>query len=122
MKRDLDLVRKLLIHFDEKEDAEIVEHIHIEGYDTLTVNYHLVLMDEAGFLSCERDMSSTTPDRVIRVQPFFLTWKGHEFLDSIRNEDIWNKTKDLVFTKTGTLTFEIIKQALNKVALSTLGL
>lgn len=122
MKRDLDLVRKLLIYFEEKETAEVVREVEIDGYDRINVLYHLVLMDEAGFLQCERTVSSTTPDRVIKVSPFLLTWKGHEFLDAARNEDNWNTVKKSVLTKTGALSFEVVKQLLNKTALSSLGL
>lgn len=90
MKRDLELVRKLLLFFDDKPGPAHVEIPPITGYDDSTIKYHLVLLYEAGFLQCE-PVKSTTSDRVIYVLPFELTWDGHEFLDKIRNQHIWDE-------------------------------
>ena len=90
MKRDFELVRKLLIFFDEKPGPEHVRIPPVAGYDDLTIKYHLVLLYGAGYLVCEPTTSSTS-DRVIEVLPFELTWEGHEFLDRIRDEYIWDE-------------------------------
>ena len=46
------------------------------------------------------------------VKDFFgqrLTWEGHEFLDAIRSDTVWNKTKK-IFTEQGvSMTFELVK-------------
>ncbi|MCK4752923.1 MAG: DUF2513 domain-containing protein, partial [Planctomycetes bacterium] len=88
MKRDFDLVRKLLIYFDEKPGPEHVEVPPIEGYDELSIKYHTVLLHDAEFLRCE-PVTSSSSNRVIYVIPFDLTWKGHEFLAKIRDDGIW---------------------------------
>jgi len=90
MRRDLELVRKLLVFFDKQTVANHVDVPPIEGYDAETIKYHLVLLYNAGYLSCEPVRSSAS-ERVIPVLPFELTWAGHEFLDKIRNEHIWNE-------------------------------
>jgi hypothetical protein len=90
MKRDLELVRKLLFLFEEKPGSNLVEVPEIPGYDEWTVKYHLVLLYDAGYLRCE-PVKSTSSDRVIYVLPFELTWDGHEFLDKIRNEHVWDE-------------------------------
>jgi hypothetical protein len=33
MKRDMDLIRKLLVYFEEKPDDRHVDQVRIEGYD-----------------------------------------------------------------------------------------
>jgi hypothetical protein len=90
MKRDIELVRKLLLFFDEKPGPEQVKIPPTSGYDDATISYHLVLLHDAGYLRCEAVKSSTS-DRVIYVLPFELTWSGHEFLDKIRNPHIWDE-------------------------------
>jgi hypothetical protein len=90
VKRDLELVRKVLLFFDEKAGAEFVEVPSIPGYDETVIKYHLVLLYDAGYLRCEVVKSSTS-DRVIYVLPFDLTWSGHEFLDKIRSQLIWDE-------------------------------
>lgn len=90
MKRDLELVRKLLIFFDEKPGPEHIEIPPISGYDDSTIKYHLVLLHDAGYLRCE-PVKSSTSDRTIYVLPFDLTWNGHEFLEKVRDQHIWDE-------------------------------
>jgi hypothetical protein len=89
MKRDLELIRKLLLFFDEKGGHKHIEVPPIDGYDANTIKHHLVLLNDAGWLRCE-PVKSKTSDRVIYVLPFELTWEGHELLDKIRNQAIWD--------------------------------
>lgn len=116
MKRDMDLVRKLLAFFEEKPDPHHVEVPPIDGYDPTTIKYHLVLLHDAGLLRCEPVRSSTS-DRIIYVLPFDLTWRGHEFLATIKDEGIWRKTKDLIASKGGALTFDVIADVAKRLAL-----
>ncbi len=112
MKRNFDLVRKLLVYFEEKPGPEHVKIPPIEGYDELTIKYHLVLLHDAGLLRCEPQTSSSS-DRVIEVLPFDLTWDGHEFLAKIRDDGLWRKTKDTILSKGGQLTFNTITSVAN---------
>ena len=109
MKRDFDLIRKILIFFAEKPGPEHVQIPPIEGFDDLTIKYHLVLLYDAGFLRCE-PVKSSSSDRVIYVVPFDLTWQGHEFLEKIRNETTWKKIKETIMSKGGTLAFNVISE------------
>ena len=53
------------------------------------MTYHVALLVEAGFLSGNIKMAS-----IGNVVVSKLTWEGHEFLDAIRDPDIWSKTKE----------------------------
>jgi len=116
MKRDLDLIRQLLIFFEEKESPQHIEVPPIEGYDELAIKYHLVLLYDAGLLRCEPVRSSTS-DRVIYVLPFALTWEGHEFLDKVKNESVWKKIRTVVASKGGSLAFSVVNQLATRYAL-----
>lgn len=122
MKRDLDLVRKILMYYEEKDVDGMDRTIELEGYAESLINYHLLLMDEAGLLRCERSVSSSTPSRVIRVHPFSLTWSGHEFLSSAKNDGLWSKAKSLSLDKAGVLSFDVIKDLLISLAKDKLGI
>jgi hypothetical protein len=39
-----------------------------------------------------------------------LTWQGHEFLQSMRDETIWKKAKEHVLKPGASWTFEILKE------------
>jgi hypothetical protein len=41
--------------------------------------------------------------------PKGLTWDGHEFLDAIRNDTVWNKTKRVIADKGGSIPFDVLK-------------
>lgn len=38
-----------------------------------------------------------------------MTWDGHEFLDKIREDTVWNKTKDLIKEKGLPMALEVVK-------------
>lgn len=122
MKRDLDLVRKILIYFEEKENDQMERDVELEGYESSLISYHLLIMDEAGLLRCERSYSKATPDRVIKVYPFSLTWKGHEFLSAAKNEGLWNRAKSILLKQTGILSFELLKELLVSLAKDRAGI
>jgi hypothetical protein len=54
--------------------------------------------------------------------PTRLTWNGHDFLDSARNENIWNKAKEIVIQNGGSIAMESLKALLLKLSMSALGL
>jgi len=116
VKRDFDLIRQLLIFFEEKQSPQQIEVPPIDGYDELTIKYHLVLLHDAGLLRCEPVRSSTS-ERVIYVLPFDLTWEGHEFLAKVRNEGVWKKIRSVVASKGGSLAFSVVNQLATRYAL-----
>lgn len=95
MKRDMDLVRELLLHFEGKSETAGVDakRVQIEGYTEDQIVLHLNIMAEAGLLVFEAFRSSTNPDRIISTLVFDLSWTGHEYLDTIRDPKIWKGTK-----------------------------
>jgi hypothetical protein len=64
MNLDPEVIRKLLIFLEEKKDDTMVEAMstNIDSPDPDTIRYHIDLMYEAGFLSCETVNSSTFGD------------------------------------------------------------
>ncbi|MER9526648.1 DUF2513 domain-containing protein [Mesorhizobium sp. M0292] len=90
------MVREMLFALEAKPDFAMRKYKQItpEGRKPDDVGYALIKMYEAGFITGEVIRSKSTPDRLIEVIPFELTFKGHEFLDSIRDDEIWRKTKD----------------------------
>jgi hypothetical protein len=91
----MDLVGDLLLYFEAKSETPGIHSsdVRIDGYTDTQIGLHLNIMAEAGLLICEPFRSSTNPDRFIRTFVFDLSWKGHEYLDTIRDPKIWKKTK-----------------------------
>lgn len=107
MKRNWDLVRKILIKLEEKANSTSwLESSDIKGYDSITVIYHYKLLKNAGLIEAMNISSIESEDFAATS----LTWQGHEFLDKIRNDNVWNKVKSTVQSKSLDLSFDVIKQ------------
>lgn len=57
----------------------------------LQVNYQVRLLAEAGFVWA---IDAETMDNRFAMLPVRLTMAGHEYLDTIRDEEIWRRTKE----------------------------
>lgn len=95
MKREMDLIRELLL-FVEADPMfngenwgypDIPQTFLEQGHSMEEIDYHIELLLEAGFLKGQSRSGFGSP--VINK----LTWEGHEFLDNIRDQGIWAKTK-----------------------------
>jgi len=114
MERDMDLVRALLLEIEKQSDGERwLDNIEIDGYSRQQITYHLKLLWEAGLV--DANDKTTTLKSGLSIVATGLTWEGHEFLDASRNEGNWNKAKNFLSNKVGTLTFEGIKATLNQI-------
>jgi len=124
MKRDLNLVRDILIFFEERNSSSIVEFEEIAAAtgqsDVRIVAYHVRLMWQANFLTCELIKSSTS-DRVINALPFELTWDGHEFL-RLSREKAWEAVKQRLGDGFFDTSFDVLKALLIEYAKRQLGL
>jgi len=117
MKRDWELVRTILAHMESREStARVMEADEIEGFSQEVVSYHIKLLLEAGLLDASCSKALNGP---LRCWATSLTWAGHEFLDQIRSQTLWNKTKDLLKEKGIELSFDAIKMAV-KVVISAM--
>ena len=110
MKRDMNLIRELLLKLEAlpmrrrgivciTADAE---EVAVPGYDVDQIDYHLLLISEAGLI----DEGGAKPLSAIGFR--CLTWRGHEFLDSVRDPRIWEKTKRSA-DAAGGFTIDLLK-------------
>ena len=109
MKREMELVRTILIELEKCPYQSGFHDIHVQGYTDDEISYHVQLMDEAGLIEAV-DLSDLA---VTCWKPKRLTYEGHEFLDAARSDTVWAKAKDKVLSTTGTLTLEALKAALS---------
>lgn len=120
MKRDLELIRKLVLAAEASETGYVLDDIEIEGYLKEQVGYHAYLLVDAGLakgldVTC---VSDTTPQwRVLH-----LTSAGHDFADASRDESTWKKATGIVKDKASGVTLDVMKQVLISVVKNTLGL
>jgi DNA-binding transcriptional ArsR family regulator len=95
----MDLIRQLLLKLealDYPPSALVTfnahdEDIAIEGYEPDQIDYHLSLLYEAGFVVSGDPKGARMMSGDYMFQR--LSWSGHEFLDAIRDPEIWKRTK-----------------------------
>lgn len=107
MKRDMELVRKILFKIEEIVDNVVEYNIKIEGYTMEQIAYHCSILYEGGYIS---DYKAQYADGgICSFGVCRLTWEGHDFLDKIREDTVWNKTKETIKIKGLPLVFDIVK-------------
>ena len=94
MRRDMSLVRALLLYLEERSSFGMIEEVEIPSYSRIAIQHHLRLLADGGLITFEAERSTTNPQRIVRVYPFGLTWAGHEFLETIRDPEIWQRTRE----------------------------
>ncbi len=117
MRRDLDLVRSILIYVEKAEDEVDAEDLVTDGWPFEIVAYHVRLMAHHGLVDLSddtRDMNGETLSLVVSG----LTWDGQDYLDAIRDPKVWAKVKKTVKEAVGSTTFEVVRQTGTMVAMS----
>lgn len=110
MKRDWDLIRKILLSLEELPDtASSLASNEVEGYQKDDVAYHIYIMKQAGLI--EAICNGTMSDGMLCIAQM-LTWEGQEFLSKIRQQSTWNKIKGVIKNKGLDLSYEALKIAL----------
>jgi hypothetical protein len=113
--RDMDLIRDILLHVEADPTLDGTGRMPFDNaadfpsHSLKEIMYHADLLIESGML--KGNVGGEMP-MVSR-----LTWNGHEFLDSIRNPEIWERVKERL-TGLGTvgltLVWELAKAELRK--------
>ena len=91
MKRDMDLVREVLLAIERETlmDGTRATRLSLADRDVNEVGYVVALLIGAGFVT---GPTQRPPGAQAIVKG--LTWQGHELLDNIRDPGIWEETKE----------------------------
>jgi hypothetical protein len=111
MKRDMDLVRELLLRIEAinlrtgKPVPQMVPLENLIGPNEHrdSIAYHVRLLIDAGFVKGPTAFLASEIPAVTG-----MTWSGHDFLDSIRDPEIWRRTKEAA-KEAGGSTVEILR-------------
>lgn len=115
MRRDMELVRAILIRVSKAEDSWDVEAF--DEYSEEAVSYHVQIMREAGLLSGV-DASTFAQQSFVNIR---LTWAGNDFLDAALESKRWKQARAMI-DKLGGATLPVWTAVLEKLALSALDL
>lgn len=110
MQRDMELIRKILFMIEDKyiDTGLSGNEIAIDGYDMKTVAYHCAILYDAGLIYNYKGNYSNNELQFFGVGR--LTWDGHELLDKIKNDTVWNKTKSTIKDKGLPFVLETVRE------------
>ena len=104
MKLDMDLVRELLLKVESLEPYR--GKLSTKGNNNMVEAEHLELLIEANF--CKGQFLHFLGETA-QVEIYRLTWEGHQFLNTIRDDETWSKTKSTL-NKFGSFTIDLIQK------------
>ena len=105
MKRDMDKVRGLLLRIEAGCE-------NIDTHHRTADAFHLRLLKDAHFIESDiGDFPATYMGGKENWMDLRLTWRGCEYLDSVRDEGKWEKVKRLIASKGESASVETVKAA-----------
>ena len=109
MKRDFDLIRAILLDIEKNVPAVPDElGYHFDHEDQDSVAYALYLMAQKGLIEDAYNIGDHGTHEADSYGHPKLTWDGCVFLDTVRDEEIWRKTK-LGVANAGSFSFDLLK-------------
>jgi hypothetical protein len=119
MKRDMELIRTILLEVN-NYNKPALPRIELDEYPGELVDYHVELLVEAGLLKTGARLKTAGGwGDWTRIS---LTWDGHEFIDNAKNEEVWEKFKQIVAEKGGSISIAVATSVLASLAKQAFGL
>lgn len=118
MKRDMDLVRTILLEIEAHEDPLKPVPLQAPGYSPQQISYHVKLLSEAGLIEAHKAGGMGT----VHWFAMSLTWRGHEFLEATRSDTIWQKVKAESKDRGVSLPFDLVQAVALKLIAAHMGL
>jgi hypothetical protein len=120
MKRDMDLVRRILLAMDAYEHGYAPPGFTIAGYDQEVIGHHVWLMEQGKLITAVATTAMGDPSPV--AIPLTITWAGHDFLEAVRNDSVWSRVKTELKDRGLSLPFTLLQDLALKILASHIGL
>ncbi|HCB75748.1 MAG TPA: hypothetical protein DEP91_06180 [Sphingomonas bacterium] len=99
----MSLIRDILLDIEALETPSSKVYF-LEGADQTFFNHNMELMLDKGLIEAKRwDTYQSKNFAMVR-----LTWEGADFLDAVRDPEVWRKTQEGV-KAVGSFSFDLMK-------------
>ena len=108
-----DCVRKVLLYLEKTLTLDSfisTQDIQINDYSKEDIIYTIKMLKDAGYVNAQ--FCGYDDQQIYYVSS--LTWSGHQFLDNIRDNVVWRKTKSIL-SKFASVSLEITSQVASQV-------
>lgn len=122
MKINYDCMRDILIFlednllYDDELSPNLISLENLKStqelnYSLQDIAYSSLMLNEAGLINAH---ISNADDRIIDIYYLSLTYEGHQYLDKIRSDKVWTKTKGTL-SKIGATSIDIITKVASNI-------
>ena len=118
MRRDMDLIRSMLKTVADSDVPVDAHALTDDAHPFQVVAYHADLLRQAGLADVSEVKDAGGEIVLATIGP--LTWAGNDFLDAVRSDTIWSRTKRLVASRVGSASFDVFKAVAVKIATDAL--
>ncbi|MBL3528810.1 MAG: DUF2513 domain-containing protein [gamma proteobacterium endosymbiont of Lamellibrachia anaximandri] len=109
MTRDWEIIRAILIRLEESNTPNTVVNMKdFDGIKEQNVAYNMRFLHDADCIKANIIETSTGDNLIGAAIARRLTPKGHDLLDTIRNESVWGKIKDKFQSKGLDMTIDMV--------------
>lgn len=124
MKLNYDCVRDVLITLEENlEFGKSCPMMHLcsllDNYDSKEVEYACLKLAETQYLRVMYGKKGPFPE-IINITD--ITYEGHEFLNTIRPEEVYEQAQQKIKSQIGSVSLEVFKTVASSIALKFLGI
>ena len=117
MKRDMDLIREILMWAEMQDHGYSGGNPKIEGHTDEEIVFHVHLIGQAGLAKVidVTDLDSKSPEALFSS----ITDQGYEFLIAAKDNSIWGKAKESIIKPGATMTVSFLFEWLKAEAKDT---
>ncbi|OTN87558.1 hypothetical protein A5819_000004 [Enterococcus sp. 7E2_DIV0204] len=120
MKLNHDCIRDLMLSVEENlkidevlESSDLESFAFFSKYSEEDIVYTILKLSEAHYLKVETQYGDDTLQTLLITD---VTWSGHQFLDTIRDNKVWKNTKSIV-SKFSSVSVTLLKEVASTVLL-----
>lgn len=116
MTRNWEIIREILLSLEGAVTPNT--YLNANSFDGLSeqeVAYNMRLLSEAGYIEAKIMNSSSGDGKINAALATRLTNSGHDLLDTMRNDSVWNKVKEQFTSKGIDMTFDLVVSVGKKV-------
>ena len=122
MKRDLNLIRNMLLRIEELNSTK--QKITIDSFldlcaEPALISLHIELLIDSNYIETSEPIyCETIKDFLI----YRITSDGYDYLDSIRENSIWERTENMLFKVGGSAALNVVKDIAVSIIKTRLGI
>lgn len=115
MKLNYDCVRDLLLYLENTltyENTITINYLSLKNYSKLDLVYTADKLLEANFINCIKSSYVDESGPIIIAKS--ITYSGHQFLDNIRDNKVFEKTKSIL-SSLESVSIKVFSETASKV-------